>query len=405
MGFSTSGSLLVIFVGVFLALGTMYTVSSNATDAVSSAAVDQHEQQERVLDTRIDVTDALWHTTDGNLTVQVDNAGAAELTVSGTSVLVDGEHDTAEAFDHSQVDGTETDLWGIEEQLVLERSTDQPTRVKVVTEVGVAAVAPVSVGGLEPANATAVDTTQDGVEETLTFELPSTYEEQLALQSVTVTETETDATSIDRENEAELVVNNETATATVNEPGALEIGDPLVPDERLTLATDETATYHLGSYRDARLGHEFDTVGCRFELDRDCQRLTRQPEVGRAVTFDGRIGFPAPLQFTVDQEGCRLQGEGTDTRVVRLDRKEAVLTRVGIVSRSGDLDGSVCLVECSRRFDVLGVGDLVEAVGGGCEPDAESDEHAREDYRGRSTNAESHRFHLQRARTVWRCRR
>lgn len=250
MGFSTSGSLLVIFVGVFLALGTMYTVSSNATDAVSSAAVDQHEQQERVLDTRIDVTDALWHTTDGNLTVQVDNAGAAELTVSGTSVLVDGEHDTAEAFDHSQVDGTETDLWGIEEQLVLERSTDQPTRVKVVTEVGVAAVAPVSVGGLEPANATAVDTTQDGVEETLTFELPSTYEEQLALQSVTVTETETDATSIDRENEAELVVNNETATATVNEPGALEIGDPLVPDERLTLATDETATYQLGEFRD-----------------------------------------------------------------------------------------------------------------------------------------------------------
>lgn len=144
MGFSTSASLLIIFISVFIALGSVVATSSNALDRVQKAENDQVEYQNTLQRASVNVTSAEY--TSGTLIIRVNNTGTAPLSVTGTDVLVDGEYAGVETFS-SAVDGnTNTDQWGGQEQLLL--STDQfstaPARVKVVTELGIAGTIEVS---------------------------------------------------------------------------------------------------------------------------------------------------------------------------------------------------------------------------------------------------------------------
>lgn len=144
MGVSTSASLLVIFVGVFVALGTVYTAGSTAVDQVNDAQGDQLDHHHTIQETRINVTGAEWES--GTLTVRVNNTGATPLSVDGTDLLADGAY-VAPATVTATVDGEATARWGLEEQLVL--TTDSPgtapDRVKLVTESGIAGTARVAV--------------------------------------------------------------------------------------------------------------------------------------------------------------------------------------------------------------------------------------------------------------------
>jgi flagellar protein FlaF len=137
-GFSTSASLLIIFVGVFIALGAIFTSGSNAIDRVQQAENDRIEQHNTIQRTSINVTGAEW--TSGTLTVRANNTGTTTLSINETDVLVDGEYIAVESFTSSVDGNTNTDHWNGEEQLVL--STDQfdtaPDRIKLVTETGIA---------------------------------------------------------------------------------------------------------------------------------------------------------------------------------------------------------------------------------------------------------------------------
>jgi len=144
MGVSTSASLLIVFIVVFVALGWVYTAGSNAVDRVSDAQSEQFQQYDAIQRTSINVTAATYDT--GTLTVRINNTGSERLSVNATDVLVDGEFVSTDAFT-ATVDGEATDRWGLEQQLVL--TTDSvstaPDRVKVVTEAGIAATARVEV--------------------------------------------------------------------------------------------------------------------------------------------------------------------------------------------------------------------------------------------------------------------
>jgi len=146
MGVSTSASLLVIFVGVFVALGTVYTAGSNANDRVAEAQDEQLDRQQSILRTSVNVTAAEYDS--GTLTVRVNNTGATQLSVDGTDLLADGVYVSPTAIT-ATVDGASTDRWGLEEQLVVRTDSlgSAPDRVKVVTEVGIADTAPVEVTG------------------------------------------------------------------------------------------------------------------------------------------------------------------------------------------------------------------------------------------------------------------
>lgn len=144
MGFGVSGASAVIFLGLFVAAGTLYATASNAGELVSDAA---HDDRERLLDrqnTAINVTDATYDTGEGSLDVTVENTGTHALSVDATTVLVDNAYVSTE---NATVDGaTGTDLWTPGTTLRLSVTLDAaPDRAKVVTETGVADAAAVTV--------------------------------------------------------------------------------------------------------------------------------------------------------------------------------------------------------------------------------------------------------------------
>jgi len=151
MGFGTSGSMLIVFAALFIAVSTLYTVSTNTTERLRSAQQSQTEHQQTIRSTQIAVVDATWNTTSSNLTLRVNNTGETTLSVRQVDVVVDGTYLDSSDFERAEVDGRSTDVWRPGEQLVLEDAdsltglSEAPSRVKFVTGPGVAGVAPVEV--------------------------------------------------------------------------------------------------------------------------------------------------------------------------------------------------------------------------------------------------------------------
>lgn len=147
MGFGTSGSALVVFAGLFLATGTLYTATANVSEAVAEAGQDHRERHLAVQETAVGIATAEWNGSESNLTIAVDNAGETTLSVAVTDVVIDGEYVAVERFARRTVEGRPTDVWRPGERLVLEDGdavSSRPDRVKVVAGNGVADTAEVT---------------------------------------------------------------------------------------------------------------------------------------------------------------------------------------------------------------------------------------------------------------------
>lgn len=138
MGFGVSGSTAIIFLGLLVATGTLYTAASTTAERLDEA---HDETRERLLDrenTDIEIASATYDSSADNLEVTVTNDGATTLSVTDTTLLVDNAH---VAPDTTSV-GTDdtTDIWAPGETLTISVSgTGSTSRVKVVAENGVAA--------------------------------------------------------------------------------------------------------------------------------------------------------------------------------------------------------------------------------------------------------------------------
>jgi flagellar protein FlaF len=143
MGFGVSGATAIIFLGLFIAAGTMVTTTSTTLEEVDEAREDR---QERLLDrgnTEIAFESTVYNTTTGTLNLSVANEGATTLSVNGTTLLVDNQYEPTST---ARVDGiASTDLWEPGETMTLNLTVEQPTRVKIVTEQGVADTTDVTV--------------------------------------------------------------------------------------------------------------------------------------------------------------------------------------------------------------------------------------------------------------------
>lgn len=139
MGFSVSGAAAIIFISLFIGFGMWYSAGMNSFERVTDA---QKDRTDTVLDTRntdIGIVSADYNQSgDDKLVVVVNNTGAAQLSVSDTDLLVDGEY--ADSWNESRVEGnSETDLWLAGEQLTINVTrADAPGRVKVVADTAVA---------------------------------------------------------------------------------------------------------------------------------------------------------------------------------------------------------------------------------------------------------------------------
>ena len=146
MGFSVSGSVAIISIGVLVAFGVMFPAVVDSSHQVSEA---QSTQSERILDqqnTEITIDNATYDGT--NLTVDVVNEGTVALDVGETDVIVDGhyvdfepeETTVYQTLNKSDGDAT-TGVWLSGEVLEVTIAVDSPPeRVKVVTETGVSDV-------------------------------------------------------------------------------------------------------------------------------------------------------------------------------------------------------------------------------------------------------------------------
>ncbi|MEM4780611.1 MAG: fla cluster protein flaF [Halalkalicoccus sp.] len=143
MGFSVSGSTVVILIGCLIAFSAAFSVATDSLDRVSTA---QDDRADRLLDrqnTAIEIGDVV-RDGEGNLTVNVTNTGSTVLSIDRTDLLIDGEYDDTAptVVGPSGETKNETGLWVPSDTLRYEVESDGD-RVKIVTESGVAASAEV----------------------------------------------------------------------------------------------------------------------------------------------------------------------------------------------------------------------------------------------------------------------
>jgi len=145
MGFSVSGSVAIVFVGLFIAFGTFYTASTNTMEQVTDARSDWQDRDLDRHNTDIEITAATYNNTTDRLTVETNNTGAVALSVNETDLIADNEYLIP---DRSDVNGdAATDIWATGQRLTFNVSLGtQPDRVKVTTGTGVAATEVVTRG-------------------------------------------------------------------------------------------------------------------------------------------------------------------------------------------------------------------------------------------------------------------
>lgn len=130
MGFSVSGSAVVLFAGLLVAFGVLSTAAAEHQERVSGA---EDARSDRVLDvknTAITITDANWN--GDAVGIDLRNDGSRSLRLSELSVVLDGRHEDFSTRGGDLVRPGEVAVFSVD------TIQTQPTRVKVVTGLGVA---------------------------------------------------------------------------------------------------------------------------------------------------------------------------------------------------------------------------------------------------------------------------
>jgi flagellar protein FlaF len=143
MGFSVSGAMAVILVGLLVSMATLYPAVDRSQELRREAIDDRNERLLDRQNTAITIRSATYNATSDELTVAVENTGSTSLSVDRTGFLVDGEYRTDAA---TAIDGASNrTVWTPSERLAFtDTHTTAPARVKVVTERGIAATAAVT---------------------------------------------------------------------------------------------------------------------------------------------------------------------------------------------------------------------------------------------------------------------
>lgn len=141
MGFSTSGAMAVIFVGLLVAVGIAYPVLETAHDRRASALDDRDQRALDVRNTAVNITEI--DATENRTTLE--NTGTTTLSVDETDLLINGEYIDRDRYD-ATIDDVDRSIWQPGEILEFDFELDvedevnleSGDRVKIVTENGIA---------------------------------------------------------------------------------------------------------------------------------------------------------------------------------------------------------------------------------------------------------------------------
>ncbi|SFG06996.1 flagellar protein FlaF [Halopelagius inordinatus] len=145
MGFGVSGSTAIIFLGVLVCTGTLYTAAAGSAERLTDAEGENHERLLDRRNTEIAIANATYDTSDtGGLVIRANNTGTTTLSVRDTTLLLDNGYKSVPQSNSFVENDETTDLWIPGETLRIELSTNA-SRVKLVTETGVSDSEPVTV--------------------------------------------------------------------------------------------------------------------------------------------------------------------------------------------------------------------------------------------------------------------
>ncbi|MCU4743794.1 flagellin [Natronoglomus mannanivorans] len=136
MGFSTSGAAAILFIGLLIAVSIAYPALETANDRRMTAIEDRDQRALDVRNTDVAVTSAVYEAEGNELTLEIRNTGSTTLSVTETDLLVDGIYQSG--YETAVEANTARTLWQPGETLTMSLTYDDPTRVKIVTENGIA---------------------------------------------------------------------------------------------------------------------------------------------------------------------------------------------------------------------------------------------------------------------------
>lgn len=139
MGFSVSGAMVVILIGMFVAFGLLFPAVVDGIERVGDAQSDRSDRILERMNTDMEVVDT-QSTGGGYFELEVENTGSTPIQLSTLDVIIDGEYTlgyTTEINDR----GTDTDYWYPGEILIIAEedadTTGNPDRYKLVTATGI----------------------------------------------------------------------------------------------------------------------------------------------------------------------------------------------------------------------------------------------------------------------------
>lgn len=146
MGFSVSGAVAVVFVGLLVSAATLYPAIDRASERRTDAVEARDERALERQNTALRLVNTTYNTSQETLTVTVRNTGASTLDVRAVDLLVDGSYATPVPANRTVEGDAATEVWSPGEDLTLTRSEpDAPERVLVATGLGVAVTGTVEV--------------------------------------------------------------------------------------------------------------------------------------------------------------------------------------------------------------------------------------------------------------------
>ncbi|MFO7925827.1 MAG: flagellin [Halobacteriota archaeon] len=143
MGFSVSGSAVIVFIGVMVAAGIAVPSMVGSFGSLTGAHGNQVDRGVDALNTGISIETATYDGEPDEFTIDLKNVGSTTLGVEETSVLVDGTIPPSSDVT-TDVEGDQTaGLWlpGDTLTVTVERVDTEPDRAKIVAENGIAETA------------------------------------------------------------------------------------------------------------------------------------------------------------------------------------------------------------------------------------------------------------------------
>lgn len=142
MGISHSASAAVIFLGVFVAAGSLYPAVANGTERVTDAQQAARDDALAEQNTEINVTRAVYDESEDVLEVNVTNTGTTTLDLEAVNLLADGES----TGPTGTIDRVERETWLPGETANFSVTySSRKDRVVVVVDYGVSGAKPVRV--------------------------------------------------------------------------------------------------------------------------------------------------------------------------------------------------------------------------------------------------------------------